>query len=506
MNRHKIGLASIVTLAAILLLIPLNSMAQDPSADLLISLDDPMAPFLESRAVAVKEGATGEFRKMEWVAIDPANNKLYITMSEIGKTMSDGEGDIKLEENKCGIVYEADLDKNFDIKSLKPAIVGGPYNEDAKDGNKCAVDNVSNPDSLYVDPQGMVWIGEDTGNHVNNMIWKWDPKTKKLARFATLPKKSEATGVMITPNNDLFFSVQHPSGMSMYPYNRSAVVVVNGFKATDSFSDVAVPKGNDMNTVKLAKGEAQILARVGEEIPHDMQGQRWGQVNTVNGDFLLMCNQPDGNIFLPTNDKGTEGYLYTNYECRPGAVGKMYIQQTGKAWEVLEGENVNFASVKGTWNLCGTSHTPWGTGLTSEEYEPFATKSDWKANLGKSMNEYLGGEQANPYDYGWLIELYPDPKGNVIETKLVKQYALGRFSHENAMTMPDEKTIYHGDDGTGVVLFKSVLDEAGDMSSATLYAAKVTQKGDNLDLKWIELGKGNNDDIYDAIRAVKLPK
>ncbi|MBN1992510.1 MAG: hypothetical protein JW953_07370 [Anaerolineae bacterium] len=45
------------------------------------------------------------------------------------------------------------------------------------------------------------------------------------------------------------------------------------------------------------------------------------------------------------------------------------------------------------------------------------------------------------------------------------------------------------------------------MSAATLYATKGTQKADgSLNLKWIELGQGNNDDIYDAVRAVKLPQ
>lgn len=497
LNSKVLTFFLLLVIASVLFLNPTAALAQGPD-DMLISLDDPMAAFLESRAYAAQMGATAEFRKMEWVALDENNNKLYLAMSEINKTMSDDEGDITLEENNCGIVYQADLDADYNISELSPLLVGGPYNPDAD--NRCDVDNISNPDSLFVDPQGNLWIGEDTGNHQNNMIWRWDGQT--LKRFATLPTGAEATGVMITDNNDLFFSVQHPSGMSAYPFNRSAVVAVSGFKATDDFSDVPIPAGNAMHTVILAKGDAQVLARVGEPILHDIRGQRWGQVNGANG-FSIICNQPDGNVFLPTNDNATEGYLYTNYECRPGTLGKMYLRQSASGrWTVLEGENVDFAAVQGTWNNCGSSVTPWNTTLTSEEYEPFATKEGWQANVS-SITDYLG-QQANPYDYGWLVEVYPDPKGDALESQVIKHYALGRFSHENAMVMPDGKTLYHGDDGTGTVLFKSVADTAGDLSVATLYAAKIAQQGDTLALEWIELGTASNDEIFEAIQAVDL--
>jgi secreted PhoX family phosphatase len=508
-KKYKISVVSIFVMIVILLMIPLNTLAQDPADDFLVSLDDPMAAFLESRAYAEEMGATAEFRKMEWVAVDPASNKIYLSMSEVNRTMSDDLGDIKLPANDCGVVYEAELDATSNISNLTPAIIGGPYDENAADGNYCDVNNISNPDSLFVDPQGNLWIGEDTSAHVNNMIWRWDGVT--LKRFATLPEGAEATGVMITPNNDMFFSVQHPSGMSQYPYNRSAVVAVTGWKADQTFQDVPVPTGDDMRTVVMAAGEPQVLARVGEIIPEDMRGQRWGQINTARGAFDQICNQPDGNVFLPTNSDGTEGYLYTNYECRPATLGKMYIRQRsgGEGWEILEGENVDFASVNGTWNLCGSTATPWNTTLTSEEYEPVATSADWQANV-EDMTRYMG-TQANPYDYGWLVEAFPDPRGDVVETQLVKHYAMGRFSHENAMVMPDQKTVYHGDDGTGVVLFKFVADEAGDLSAGTLYAAKVTQNGTTVedhsfDLEWIELGSASNDEIAEAIEMMELPQ
>jgi len=481
-----------------------NATAAD---DRLFSTNDPLAAFLETREYAKKMGATAEFRKMEGVAYDKKNNKIYIAMSSIDKSMSDQEGDIQLAENKCGIVYEAELDSNYSISNLKPVVVGGPYDKSVKSTvisgfkDRCDVNNIANPDGLYADKHGNLWISEDTSNHTNNALWRWDGKD--LKRFATVPTGAEITGIIVTDNDDVLFNVQHPSAMSKYPYNRGTAGIINGFKANDDFKDVDVPEGDDIFDVVVAKGEYQILERVGEPIPNDVYGHRYGQVNRLDGSLKVMCNHPDGNMFLPITESGDEAYLFTNYECRPGNVAKIYMRRNGDKWDVLDGENVSFASVKGTWNNCNASVTPWNTGLTSEEYEPMSAKSGWKENV-VDMTDYLG-EQANPYDYGYPVELIPDPKGQSSVTKVVKHYAMGRLSYEMSLVMGDQRTVYSGDDGSGVVLAKFVADKEGDLSAGTIYAAKVTQKSDDsFDLEWIELGRNNSGDIYDAIRAIAL--
>jgi len=473
----------------------------------LLSLNDPMAPFLETRAYAKKMGATAEFRKMEGIAHDKKNNKIYIAMSAIEKGMSDGKGDINIAENKCGIVYEAQLDENQNITNLKPAVVGGPYDKSVKSNvvsgfkDRCDVNNIANPDGLFVDSNGLLWISEDTSSHTNNALWRWDGK--KLERFATVPTGAEITGVSVTDNDDLLFNVQHPSAMSKFPYNRGVVGIMNGFKSGDSFKPVDVPKGDAIYDVQVAAGEYQVLARVGEEIPNDIYGAKFGQVNRLDGSLKEMCNHPDGNMFLPITASGDAAYLFTNFECRPGAISRMYLQRNGKKWAVLDGENINFDGIKGTWNNCNASVTPWNTGLTSEEYEPVAVKGEWQKNVAE-MSEYLGS-QANPYDYGFTVELIPNPQGESAATTVVKHYAMGRLSYEMGRVMKDSKTVYSGDDGTDVVLTKFVADKAGDLSAGTIYAAKANQKADeSFDLTWIELGRSNSGDIYDAIRAIKL--
>lgn len=121
---------------------------------------------------------------------------------------------------------------------------------------------------------------------------------------------------------------------------------------------------------------------------------------------------------------------------------------------------------------------------------------------------YLGS-YPNPYRYGVIPEI-KNPTG--VPTP-IKHFAMGRFSHENAVVMPDQRTVYMSDDGTNTVFYKFIADRAGDLSSGTIYAAQVSQLGEPgadaattpLQISWIELAHGRDQDIagwiaeYDGI-------
>ncbi len=495
LRKVIVGLLAAMTLATVAA--PSATLAEEAPESPKISMENPMAAFLESREYAAVKGATAEFNKMEGVAVDPIRKKLYVAMSSVEKAMSDGKGDINLKENKCGVVYEADLDDNWNISSMRPLIEGGPY--DPNGGvNRCDVNNMANPDNLFVDAQGNLWVGEDSGYHENNYLWRWDGK--ELKRFAATPLDSEITGLYVTANGDMFLNMQGPGAMNMHPYNRTLIGAVTGFNTKDDFKPLPVPTGDTQKMVTVATGSYQILGRGGELIPNDVKGERFGQRTMADGSVSI-CNSSDGNMFLPTDEAGTEGYLYTNFECRPGAVSKLYVRLDKKlGWQVLEGENVDFMPVGGTWNNCFASVTPWNTALTSEEYEAVVNEN-WQKNVS-AMTAYLG-EQANPYDYGYNVEMAPNGLG----TRVVKRYAMGRFSHENALGMPDSRTFFQTDDGGSVVLFKFVADKAGDLSAGTLYAAEVTQVnlGEEdyyFKIGWVTLGHGTEEEISATIRQI----
>jgi secreted PhoX family phosphatase len=485
------------------------SQAQDGNEGNKIDLDHPYAAFLESRAYGTELGATAEFRKMEYVAIDLENNILYMSMSEITRSMSDEEGDIQLPENACGIVYAAQLDAEMNATELYPLVIGGPFDETAEE-NGCDLDNVANPDNLAVDGRGRVWIGEDTGYHTNNVLWVYDPADGSLKRFATLPLGAEVTGLRVAPDGTLFMNVQHPSADNPEPFNAGTVGVVVGFNANaDDFESIPVPEGPAQQTAVVAAGQYQVLGRVGDPIPNSEDGDIFGQVRRADGtvqeateydgSLTEFCNNPDGNSFLPTGENS--GYLLSNYECFPGGVSQLSLTRNDDGtWTVESGKMLDFSAVNGAWYTCGASVTPWGTGIVGEEADIDANDLEFPGIV--ALSDYLG-RQASHYDYGWVMEVAPDMDG----TTIVKHYAMGRRSNENATIAADEKTVYFGDDGSNVMAFKFVADEASDLSSGTLYAAKVTQLEDSdlghrFGLEWIELGHGEDAEIEAAIREL----
>lgn len=485
------GMFGLVVCSLVMAIAPSSAFAQNEFP--VFPSDNPYGAFINTHQFSIDKGATAEWRKMEGVAFDPASKRLYLAVSEIAKGMSDGKGDIQLPENKCGAVMVGQLDDSFNLTSLTPLVVGGPYDANNKD-YACNADAIANPDNLFVDAQGNLWIGEDTSYHRNNFLWMWDGKN--LKRFASLPEGAEVTGLRVQPNGTLFTNVQHPSAMNIYPYNAGIIGVVAKYDAGKNFNSIPVPQGEAARQMIVAKGTYQVLARASEPIPGSAPVAYYGEVTKAAGGIQNMCNNPDGNMFLPTNEAGTEGYLYTNFECSPGAASKQYIKQDKKGmWSVLEGRMVDFMPVGGTWNNCNASVTPWNTGLTSEEYPP-DTADEWPGWL-KLVNDYTThlGYAPNPYNYGYNIELIPDELG----TKTVKHYAMGRLSKEMAEIMPDQRTVYFGDDGTDRVLYKFVADKAGDLSAGTLYAAKVMQNEATLSFNWITLGSGNDADIGKAI-------
>jgi secreted PhoX family phosphatase len=179
---------------------------------------------------------------------------------------------------------------------------------------------------------------------------------------------------------------------------------------------------------------------------------------------------------------------------------------TGKL-KLVKYHNVDTSGVKGLWITCGASLSPWGTHLSSEEYEPdaFAARSANYMN-DFSLNLHGNAATANPYDYGHLPEVTVKPDGT---GSIKKHYCLGRISHELVQVMPDERTVLMGDDATNSAYFMFVADTARDLSAGTLYAAQVGIAADPgtaypfslsttanaAPMKWIKLGHATSAEI-----------
>jgi hypothetical protein len=77
----------------------------------------------------------------------------------------------------------------------KALITGEDIAADAL-GNTANPDKIANPDNLkFSESLRTLFIGEDSGQHVNNFLWAYNIDTKVLSRIMSIPAGGESTGL-----------------------------------------------------------------------------------------------------------------------------------------------------------------------------------------------------------------------------------------------------------------------------------------------------------------------
>ena len=193
----------------------------------------------------------------------------------------------------------------------------------------------------------------------------------------------------------------------------------------------------------------------------------------------------------------------------PSPIAVLTLDQdpkTGKL-SLVKYHNVDTSQVHGLWITCGASLSPWGTHLSSEEYEPdaftVASSSQLKAF---SKNLYGNETAANPYHYGHMPEVTVNADGTAT---IKKHFCMGRISHELVQVMPDERTALMGDDANNGGLFVFVADKAKDLSSGSLYVAKVgagfsIEPGtSSAAFSWLKIGSATSAEIENLANTLK---
>ncbi|MCY9548636.1 alkaline phosphatase PhoX [Lysinibacillus xylanilyticus] len=268
----------------------------------------------------------------------------------------------------------------------------------------------------------------------------------------------------------------------------------------------------------LFKSEDKVATVKGKKIPAgtpiDVKGNPIKDPSSTDGKYFV-SDAPDSNsLMMPINGKL---YMVTHYEYQtidaagksayglvPASMSLTELAQDKKTGELkpVKVEKIDFSAVNGLWIPCNGSLSPWNTHLGSEEYEPDARlfldpTSKVRSQVETFSQFYFGNKaKANPYFYGYTPEITVEKNG---KTSVVKHYSTGRFSHELVKVMPDNKTVFYGDDGGNTGMFMYVADKAKDLSSGTLYAAKFkqigTENGGSGDLQWINLGHATDKEV-----------
>lgn len=361
--------------------------------------------------------------------------------------------------------------------------------------------------------------GVDGANGIDGTNGQDLTSPAKLTRLATVPVGAEITGMFLTDNDELFFNVQHPSDLAGNdtPAQVGVVTGVDWSTLDPMMSDLPVPATDaEKLAVRVVAGEYQVLGSAGDtfnnQLPHGL-----GSITTADGSTEIKQSQdPDFNAFVPNSANGNSGYLFTAWEDRPGAVSRIELtKEESGSWLTGDVMNVDFSAVLGTIINCFGTLSPWNTPLTSEENYEAENTAQWN-NADyldgypsypdvKNLQTYLQSSTLpNPYDYGYIVEIMNPTSASPTP---VKHFTLGRTAHENAVVMPDWKTVYTTDDGSNKAFYKFVATNAGDLSSGTLYAAKLTQdassdpKKAGFDIQWVELGTSNNSEIKTWINS-----
>lgn len=194
--------------------------------------NDKAGAYLETHRYAAAKGATMEFTKFEGCTVNAKDKKAYIAMSAIKDTMTANgfvSDVVQVKKINAGAVYELVLQGGMSdtasaaidsawvpaSMSVPAALLGVDNATPDAFGNTAAIDKIANPDNLkFSENLRTLFIGEDSGLHVNNFIWAYNVDTKALARVFSAPAGAECTGLQTVDNLNGFAYVmsnfQHP--------------------------------------------------------------------------------------------------------------------------------------------------------------------------------------------------------------------------------------------------------------------------------------------------------
>ncbi|MFB6196040.1 MAG: alkaline phosphatase PhoX [Haloplanus sp.] len=207
-----------------------------------------------------------------------------------------------------------------------------------------------------------------------------------LKRFSTTSFGAEVTGPFVFGDGTLLFSHQHPNRDNPGKFGKAGIGYVKGFNFTfdgsnDDFSEVSIPDTQqEQRRVRVGEGEYVFLAQ--QEDPINGGTEELGVPETPDGTpidkFAGVYSEPgytpDCNEFVPTDEEGTEGYLFTNFEMSPGNITRIPLSQDENGEWSADLENaINLANTKpframgGSRVNCWGDLSPWGTMISSEE-------------------------------------------------------------------------------------------------------------------------------------------
>ena len=197
----------------------------------------------------------------------------------------------------------------------------------------------------------------------------------------------------------------------------------------------------------------------------------FGLATDANNDPLLINEDPliyDSVSFHQTmtfeqNTFALSGFRHT--------IGSLYLTRfNSDTRKPIDTVSLDMPSVEGLSMPTGAVFTPWQTVLFSEAQNVDAAQADSFIDTFKPF--YKGNaEMVNPYHYGWVSEVVLlDASG---QSKIIKNYAIGRVAASMLYLMPDGRSLYLHDADNSKLLYLFVSEEANNFANGTLYGVSL---------------------------------
>jgi uncharacterized protein len=172
------------------------------------------AAFLETHRYAYLMGGSMGFTKMEGTTVNIKDKMAYSALANMVDSMVKGgkgwneQSGIALEKPLVagGIMQHkmaggqvdtagAAIDSEWVPMHTQALLVGEDIAADEL-GNTAFADKIASPDNLkFSEALRILFIGEDSGNHVNNFLWAYNVDDKSLTRVLSVPAGAESTGL-----------------------------------------------------------------------------------------------------------------------------------------------------------------------------------------------------------------------------------------------------------------------------------------------------------------------
>ena len=241
---------------------------------------------LNFSAEAIAVGAT-MFNRLEWVAYNPADGKVYMT--ETGRDNPGGRflgADTtkfsapaqhhfaRAADQGVADAYDSDYwDYYGRVLAYDPAdssvsvtIEGGPFEDARLPSTVNNYKHLSNPDGLSVCVSGeesYLIINEDLNGssfgrspkYISGRVcelWLLDTKIENptaddLTRIAVVPIGAEVTGAIAIDDNTMLVNSQHPDTDLEFPFNHSLTFALHGFSQASTGRAQLIDKSKDLN-------------------------------------------------------------------------------------------------------------------------------------------------------------------------------------------------------------------------------------------------------------------